>query len=292
MSAPFILEDRHVEAALRQGRTYLQLKGVDSPALDARLLFTLATGLEYEAVVLAPRLELNLVQADAFERYVNRRGKGEPVARIKGWKEFWGMEFRLNEATLVPRPDTETLVEAALAFVDARDLRHQPISFLDLGTGTGCVLAALLSECSRASGVGTDISAKAVQAARDNMERLGLADRARILASDWFSSLRGRFHMIVSNPPYIAEDEIADLMVEVRDHDPMRALTPGLDALAAYRAIIPEAFERLHAGGALAVEVGAGQARLVQALMDKAGFAAVSVRNDLSGVGRAVIAAK
>ena len=292
MSAPFALTDRHLEAALRQGRHYLQTREVDSPSLDARILFTLATGREYEAVLLAPKLELNLVQADAFERYINRRAKGEPVARIMGYKEFWGMEFRLNEATLVPRPDTETLVEAALAFIDARDLRNEEISIVDLGTGTGCVLAALLIECPRAIGVGTDISAKAVKAARENMERLGLEGRARILASDWFSSLKGRFHLVVSNPPYIGEDEIADLMIEVREHDPLRALTPGLDALKAYRTIIPDAFERLYPGGALAVEVGAGQARLVQALMDKAGFASVSVRNDLSGVGRAVIAAK
>jgi len=280
-----------VEANLRSARRYLERAGKDTAALDARLLFTHATGLEFAAVLLAPKLELNEAQHKAFCAAISRRGAGEPVARITGVKEFWGLEFGLNEATLIPRPDSETLIEAVLAYLKQGKI-SQPLRILDLGTGTGCLLAALLFELPQASGVGVDLSPEAVSQARQNMQSLNLGARAEILQGAWFAPVSGQFEVIVSNPPYITEAEMAELDVEVRIHDPRLALTPEGNGLAPYKDICANAVEYLAPNGILAFEHGSTQAEAVLRICEAAGFEKLSVHDDLAGHNRVILVQK
>jgi release factor glutamine methyltransferase len=205
-------------------------------------------------------------------------------------KEFWGLPLTLSPETLVPRPDTETVVEAALDHVRAADGIGRPLRIADLGTGSGAILLALLSELPHACGIGTDISEGALHTARANAVALGLDGRAAFVACSYAAALSGPLDLIVSNPPYIASTDIAGLAVEVRHHDPLRALDGGPDGLDAYRALIPQAAALLRPGGAVVVEVGLGQAHDVEAMMTKAGLSAdlTPVRRDLAGVSRAV----
>ncbi|WP_262693013.1 peptide chain release factor N(5)-glutamine methyltransferase [Kordiimonas aestuarii] len=216
-----------------------------------------------------------------------RRLAGEPVAYIIGVQEFWGLEFTVGMDTLIPRADTETLVEAALASLKG----GHASKILDLGTGTGCILLSLLSELPDATGVGSDVSEGAVSLARQNADRLGLATRARFTMSDWFSEImapEGGFHAVVSNPPYIPAGDISDLMTDVRDFEPMSALDGGADGLDPYRLITRDAPTFLADGGLLAVEVGVGQADDVMAMFERAGFAKVRSYTDLAGIVRVV----
>jgi release factor glutamine methyltransferase len=225
----------------------------------------------------------------ALNALAARRLRREPVARIVGRKEFWGLELRINEATLVPRPETETVVEAALAAADAGGARGRPLRILDLGTGSGALLLALISELPNAQGVGTDISVPALSMARENAGRLGLAQRARFVASDFGTALAGGFDLVVSNPPYIASAEIDTLPPEVR-HDPRNALDGGADGLSCYRAIARDARRLLAPAGHLIVEIGFGQAAPVAALLAGAGLAPSPPRADLAGISRALCA--
>jgi release factor glutamine methyltransferase len=223
---------------------------------------------------------------------LKRRLAGEPVARILGQKEFWGLRLSLSPATLVPRPDTETVVELALEMLRANPAR-QGTRIADLGTGTGAILLALLSELHGAVGIGTDISQEALGTARGNAARLKLADRASFIRCDYASGLTGPFDLIVSNPPYIRSGDIAGLATEVRDHDPRAALDGGPDGLAAYRALIPQAARMLAPGAALVVEAGQGQAAQIEALMTAAGLVPHRApKADLAGIPRAVGACK
>jgi release factor glutamine methyltransferase len=208
------------------------------------------------------------------------------VARIVGHKEFWGLEFKVTPATLVPRPETETLVEAALAAIPDRSLA---LRIADFGTGTGALLLALLSEFPNAVGIGTDISISALAVARDNAVRLGVGSRAHFIACDYGSALRGPFDLIISNPPYIASGDIAGLDSEVRNYDPGRALDGGASGLDAYRAVVAHAGRLLAPEGIVVVELGAGQASSVAALMGKGGIAADAPKPDLSGRFRALL---
>ena len=288
--AGFILDQGvGIEAALRKAKTYLDRAGSETASLDARRLLTHATGLEFSAVLLAPTKPLTEEEATVFADAINRRAAREPVARILGWQEFWGLRFELNDATLVPRPDTETLVEAVLAKLKEREA-HGPLRLLDLGTGSGCILLSLLSEVPAAKGVGVDLVPEAIEAARKNARSLGLEERASFAQGSWFEGVSGLFDVIVSNPPYITEAEMADLMEEVKHHDPRLALTPGGDGLAAYRQIIGDAKPYLAAGGFLALEIGHRQADDVTALCKSAGFSSVSLLQDLGGRDRVVLA--
>ncbi|ABD04784.1 modification methylase, HemK family [Rhodopseudomonas palustris HaA2] len=274
------------EARRALGRR-LKDAGIESAELDARLLIGEATGLDLTGLIVQAERVLTLDEAERLDAFAVRRLAGEPVARILGVREFWGLALRLSDDTLVPRPDTETVVEAALDHLRA-EARARPL-ILDLGTGSGAILLALLSECPDAFGVATDISLGALRAARANAAALGLADRAGFVACDYAAALGGSFDLIVSNPPYIPASAIAALDVEVREHDPRRALDGGEDGLDAYRRIIPEAARLLGRGGALVVEIGQGQGDDVAALMRASGLAVPEPpRRDLGGVFRAV----
>jgi release factor glutamine methyltransferase len=280
-----------VGAARRAVAAKLHAAGIDTPELDARILICHALGLDHAGLAAADSHPLGAKEEGAVAALTRRRLAREPVARIIGCKEFWSLPLRIDTATLVPRPETETVVEAALAVVDARGARSQPLRIADLGTGSGALLLALLSELPRASGIGTDLSPRALAVARGNAHRLGLA-RAAFVACDMALSLRGPFDLIVSNPPYIESDSIAALAPEVRDFEPRLALDGGPDGLAGYRMIAATAPCLLAPDGVLVVELGIGQAARVAALFTAAGLAPAPPRPDLNGTPRAVVARK
>jgi release factor glutamine methyltransferase len=273
---------RRVAAAFRSAE-------IDSPELDARLLVGEALGLDHAGLAAAANDPLDAEQVEAIAALATRRLAHEPVARILGRKEFWGLPLELAPATLVPRPETETVVEAALAELDHSVGRTKALRILDLGTGSGALLLALLAELPQAFGIGTDISLAALEVARRNARATGSASRARFVLCDLGSALGGRFDLIVSNPPYIARGAIAELAPEVRDHDPGAALDGGPDGLDCYRAIAVQAPSLLAASGRLAVELGEGQAGAVQTLFAQAGLRLVATRPDLSGIPRALV---
>jgi release factor glutamine methyltransferase len=285
-----------VSAALRgasvaQARRVLaeqfRAAGIDAPDLDARVLLAHALGLDHAGLVTAAAQQISDLVAARIDRFAARRLTGEPVARIVGEKEFWSLPFIVTPAVLVPRPETETVVELALALIGRDGARGRNLRIADLATGSGAILLALLSELPNAHGVGTDIDAAALDVARANAARLGLAARACFVAGDFGAALRGTFDLVVSNPPYVAHRDIATLAREVRDHDPPHALDGGADGLAAYRAIAADVARLLGPGGRLVVEIGAGQQDDVEFLLRR-GLAITDVRHDLSGTARAI----
>jgi len=265
--------------------------GLDAPELDARILVGHALGLDHPALTAAAAHPLRNAEQDAIEALARRRLAHEPVARIVGEKEFWSLRFWVDATTLVPRPETETVVEAALAALDAEGLRAEELRLADLGTGSGALLLALLSELPRAFGVGTDMSAGVLRLARANAERLRIRC-AHFVACDLAAALAGPFDLVVSNPPYVATGDIAGLAPEVRNFDPRIALDGGTDGLNFYRAIAAGAPTLLKPGGALVVELGAGQAQPVAGLFAAAGLAPLPARADLSGMPRALVVRK
>jgi release factor glutamine methyltransferase len=262
--------------------------GLDTPDLDARVLVGHALGLDHAALAAAASQVLSHQHAARIAQFAARRLAREPVARIVGRKEFWGLDLRLGPATLVPRPETETVVEMALALIDAGGSRQPPLRIADLGTGSGALLVALLSELPNAFGVATDIDPGALAVAHDNAVRLGLAGRAAFVACDFGAALAGGLDLVVSNPPYIRRSEMAALAPEVHAHDPHAALDGGPDGLAAYRALARDAPRLLKPGGHLVVELGAGTERDVAAIFSHDGMAAGASRPDLAGVARAL----
>jgi release factor glutamine methyltransferase len=265
--------------------------GIESPDLDARILIGHALDLGHEALAAAAARELSAAEQNAIAALARRRLAREPVARIVGFKEFWSLRLRIAAATLVPRPETETVVEAALDAIEQRGGRYRPLRIADLGTGSGAILLALLSELPQAFGVGGDLNAAALAVARDNATRLGLR-RVSFVACNMAAALRGPFDVIVSNPPYIASADICGLAPEVRDFDPCAALDGGPDGLSFYRTIAAAAPTLLAPDGALVVELGAGQADAVAALFATAGLAPARPRADLNGVPRALCAVR
>jgi release factor glutamine methyltransferase len=262
--------------------------GVDTPDLDARLLVGHATGRDHAGLVAAEREPLGDDQAAAVTASAGRRLAREPVARIVGCKEFWGLPLRLGPATLVPRPETEIVVEAALAAVDRGGARARPLMIADLGTGSGALMLALLSELPNAFGIGTDVSVDALAVAAHNARRLELAPRAGFVACDFGRALAGGFDLVVCNPPYIASRDIAALEPEVRDHDPRGALDGGPDGLACYRALAADAARLIGPRGHLVVELGAGAAAAAAAIFSAAGLSVAPPRRDLAEVPRAL----
>lgn len=272
---------------LREIAAALAAAGLETPEREARAL--LKAGLGLSDLDLLARAEMAVPDADAvrLRALAARRAAGEPLARLSGRREFWSLDFALAPETLVPRPETETLVEAALGlFPD----RAAPLAILDLGTGSGALLAALLSEYANAFGVGVDLSHGAARQARENLARLGLGGRAAILVGRWAQALFGRFDLVVSNPPYIPTTDIAALEREVREHDPALALDGGPQGLDAYRALAQALPGLLRPGGRAVLELGIGQEADVAALLAAAGLPPDGpARPDLAGIARAIV---
>ncbi len=266
-------------AALVGAVRHLAGAGIADPARDARRLLAHALGLPPSRLTLVLGDPLPEAAAAIFAAAIADRARHRPVAQITGRRSFWGRDFLVTADTLDPRPETESLIAAALARPAAR--------VLDLGTGTGCILLTLLAEWPGATGLGTDVSVAALEVARRNAAALGLGDRAGFVLADWATDLSGPFDLIVSNPPYIAADEIAGLSPDVRDWEPMLALSPGGDGLAAYRAILPQAAALLAPDGRVLVEIGATQGAAVVAIGRAAGFEA-AILPDLDGRDRVV----
>lgn len=263
--------------------------GIEDPDREARLLLSYALQCEALELIIRLKIELNIDEETVFKSWLTRREKREPLARIHGLREFWGLPFGLNEATLEPRPDTETLVECVLKKIPDQETA---LRILDIGTGTGCVLLALLHEYQYAQGMGTDRSDRALQAARHNALQLGLKTRASFMETNWADGVNGAYDVVVSNPPYIRSAELATLQPEVRDYDPMLALDGGVDGLDPYRVITPKAKELLKSGGLLAFEVGHTQSQAVAAILNEHGFHDVGVRDDLQHIPRVVFGTK
>lgn len=275
-------------AALRREIAQALAAASRTPALDARLIVAMAMQAPPNDVILRDEEAVADAVAATARAFARRRAGGEPIARLAGEKEFFGLTFHLGADTLVPRPDTETVVDAALDFVDAQKGRDAPLAVLDLGTGSGALLLALLHHLPAASGVGIDIAPGALATANDNAARLGLAARARFQLGDWLSGIASRFDVVVANPPYIETAAIALLPVDVRGHDPHMALDGGADGLAAIRSILSDLDRVLAPGGAAFVEIGAGQAEAVAALARAARFG-VAFRRDLAGIERVAV---
>jgi len=243
----------------------------------------------------AARIEARwLVEAAAgdaarLEAFVGRRLAGEPVDRIAGRRGFWTLDLAVHPGVLSPRSDTETVVRAALDHALARGPRQAPRRILDLGVGSGAILLALLAELPGADGLGIDASSAALDAARFNAGRAGLAGRTALRRGDWGAGLAETFDIVVSNPPYIPTAQIADLDREVRDHDPPLALDGGSDGLGCYRAILPDLARLLRPDGFAVFEFGAGQGGAVAELAAAEALAIVEFRNDLNGLQRAIV---
>jgi release factor glutamine methyltransferase len=276
-----------LSALLVEATARLRAAGLESPRREATSLAAHVLALGREAMVAAPDQTVAAGDAQRFLDAVSRRAVGEPFARIAGHREFWSLNFILSADTLVPRPETETVVELVLESIPDR---AAALSILDLGTGSGCILLALLSELENTCGTGIDISEAALETARENARRLGLDGRATFMHGDWTQGLTARFDVIVANPPYVAETDRGTLMVEVRDHDPARALFAGADGLEAFRTLIPGLAGVLAPGGLVALECGAGQGPKVAAMLAAAGLEAGRIVKDLAGHDRVVTA--
>ncbi len=285
--------DVNLRSALNDATGRLAEAGVDTARLDAELLMAQALGLAREEIFLSPDRQLSVREMAAFEALVSRRAAREPVARITGTKEFWSLQFALNAATLVPRPDSETLVAAVLQEIG--EAAGGPLRILDLGTGSGCLLLALLSEMPGATGIGVDCDPEAVVVARQNARRLGLQERAEFRDGDWFGALEAdaqspRFDVIISNPPYIETGEIAGLAPEVASFEPRAALDGGADGLEAYRRIATSAQKYLASDGQIFLELGAGQEKAVSKILEHHGLGVRGQYKDLAGVLRVISA--
>ena len=269
-------------AALRHGAAVLAAAGIEDSRREARMLLHHALGVPARTMV-APDAT---VDGDIFAALLARRAAREPMAFILGRQGFWTLDLEVSRATLIPRPDSETLIEAALA---ARPDRAAVRRVLDLGTGTGALLLAALEEFPLAWGLGVDLVPAAAALAARNAAAAGLGARAMFAAGCWAAPLAGRFDLILANPPYIPSEDIGRLMPEVAAHEPRSALDGGADGLDAYRAILPELARLLAPGGTAVLELGAGQAGAVAALADAAALAATDLRADLGGVARALV---
>ena len=277
---------KSVGQALNWATALLSEAGIERPQAEARILMEAASGRSRSQIIAFAEHALTPLQEIAFNAMVVRRCAREPISRILGRREFWSLNFAVGPATLDPRPDSETLVAAVLKHIADRDAK---LTLLDLGTGTGCLLLALLSELPQAHGIGIDISDSALRTASENAVSLGLSDRAEFRLGDWARDISAQCDVILSNPPYIESTAIAGLAPEVARFDPMAALDGGADGLDAYRAILPQAAERLKAGGLLALEIDAGQTAAVQALAAQADLKALDVARDLAGTERCLL---
>lgn len=273
---------------LQQAADRLSGAGIDTARLDARLLLAEVVGLQPQALAHKPHLTLTEDEESRFEALVARRFAREPVSHLLGRRGFWTLDLKVTRDTLDPRPDTETLVEAVLDGLPERGRKRR---ILDLGTGTGCILLALLSELGFSTGLGVDKSPAALDVARANAEAAGLAARTEFRLGDWGGGLDERFDIITSNPPYIPDCDIDGLEPEVARYEPRLALAGGPDGLDCYRVLMPHLARLVAPDGIVALEVGMGQAADVAGLVSAAGLRVTAIRRDLAGVERCVVAA-
>ncbi|MBT5034511.1 MAG: peptide chain release factor N(5)-glutamine methyltransferase, partial [Rhodospirillaceae bacterium] len=263
--------------------------GVGEPRLDARLLIAHVTDSDTASVFGFPERGLDDRQVLRLGQLVKRRVGREPMAHILGTREFWSLPFIVTRDTLVPRPDSETLIEAVLEQIPDTT---KALSILDLGTGSGCLLLALLSEFPNAKGVGVDLSDGALHIAGQNAEALGLDQRATFVKGDWTSDLKDRYDVVITNPPYIPSDEIQHLAADVASHEPVSALDGGVDGLDSYRMIIAHLPGVLAEGASVFLETGVGQAPSVAAMIQESRLQVVDIKKDLSGTERCVVGAE
>lgn len=280
------------DALLRDAAVALTAAGIDNVRFEARLLLGHAAGLSVEQLVARGSDPVPAGVAAAMRELTGRRVRREPMAYILGEREFWGLPFKVSPAVLVPRPDSETLIETVL---DLLPERERPLRILDLGVGSGCLLLTLLREYPKATGVGVDASPEALAIAGENAGLLGVASRARLMVDDWRQAgwtdrLGGPFDLLVSNPPYIETSTIATLMPEVANHEPRLALDGGSDGLEAYRIIAAATPTLIAPGGWALVEGGEGQAIDISGIFASVGLSPQAPRKDLAGVERVVAA--
>ena len=284
MIAPALPARQHIAAVVSR----LPRGDYSTPYLDARILIGLSLG--YDRPIYAhEEFAIDEAAERRLDALVARRQGGEPVSRLRGWREFYDLRFELSAATLDPRPDSETLVDVALSWLSAK--RHPEPFILDYGTGCGCLMLAILSQYPEARGVGLDFASDAVRVARRNTEKLGLEERVEMIASYWCDGLAQKVQadLVVTNPPYIPCDVIPSLMPEVREYDPKLALDGGADGLAAWREIMPRIKRRLAPEGAVVVEIGKGQEKQVTALAAKHGLQRQTQHADSAGVIRVLV---
>ena len=277
---------------LRRASGLLADAAIANPALDARLLVEHFSGTSRAEAISTPELEIGPEAVAAIEAALQRRVAGEPVHRILGFRDFYGLRLALSPETLEPRPDTETLVDAILPFVRATAEQEGVCRVLDLGTGTGAIALAVLSQVKEAIATGVDISQDALATARRNAEALGFSARFTAIRSDWFENISGRFHVIAANPPYISWQELASLSDEVRNFDPAKALDGGADGLDAYHPIAAQAEQHLEPDGIVAVEIGHAQKPAVSELFSRSDYRLLEARRDLAGHDRVLVFAR
>lgn len=283
-----MVETRTLRSAHAEAAAHLSRAGSPTPDLDVTILIEHTTGLTALDRLTQPDRPIAPRQLRALDEAIARRMSHEPVHRIVGWREFYGLPLSLNAQTLVPRPDTETLIDMVLPFVRQTVERQGQCSILDLGTGSGAIALAILHAVPGTRALGNDISRQALDMASQNAQSLGLSDRFQTVQSDWFDGVEGRFEMIAANPPYIATGALATLDPDVRDYDPVRALDGGSDGLTAYRAIAARCANHLTHEGRIAVEIGAGQSSDVEAVFAENELQRVDTARDLSGRDRAL----
>lgn len=286
LARALFLKNMTAQEALREGVAALQRARIESASLDARLLLEHALGIGREQLLFRMNDVLTGAQQSRYRELIAARAERRPVAQIVGRREFWGMEFKVTEDTLDPRPDSETLIEAVLERLPQRGAK---LSILDLGAGTGCLLLALLKELPGARGLGVDASDAALAVAKENARNLGLDARAEFAPSRWFENVEGNFDVIISNPPYIPRGDIAALAPEVSRFEPKLALDGGNDGLDAYRAILAALPAFLASGGFAVLEIGMGQEKDVEKIAAVGGLRAAGMKNDLSGITRCLI---
>lgn len=265
----------------------LQQCGISTARLDARVLICYVLGWKTEQFVAHDDVMLTEEQQHLCDMVIARRAGKEPVAYIIGTKEFWGREFKVTSDTLIPRPDSETLIEIALDYISC----YECPTIMDLGTGSGCLLLTLLMECRKATGVGVDISAAALDVAMHNAKQLGCEAQVSWVESDWLSDVENiqPYDVIIANPPYIAESDKAVLMKDVLQYEPHGALFAGSDGLRDYRILAASLPAYVHSGSMILLEIGKGQAKDVIALMELSGFRHKEICNDLAGLERCLV---
>lgn len=286
MPEPVAQPRQRIRDVLGAARTRLAAAGIETAAVDARVLLAFALARQPDWLYANPEAGIAAVDLDRYSALLARREQRQPVSQIVGRREFWSLSFHVTRDVLTPRPDSEALIEAVL---DARPDRHAPLRILDLGTGSGCLLLTLLSEYRAASGVGVDVSSAALQVAAQNGQELGLDARVDWMLGHWHTKFDAEFDVIVSNPPYIETAAIAGLDQDVAGFEPHLALDGGPDGLDAYREILSHVGDILDTSGLLVFEIGKGQAEQVTRLAELAGLRARVERRDVSGITRALV---